>query len=80
VNPFSGTVQFDVVLPGSGDLKATIFDNYGRLVKTYTQQQADRGITAIKIPNLNGLSNGIYTVKVEWQQETLSKRIIKINQ
>jgi len=79
VNPFSNTVQFDLVLPGNGAVKTTIFDNYGKVVKTYTQQ-AGSGITAFKIPGLNNVSSGIYTLKVEWQQESLTKRIIKISQ
>ena len=77
VNPFSGTMQFDVVLPGQGDIKASIYDNYGRIVKVVTQQQAERGITSIKITDLEVISNGIYTLKVAWQQETISKQVIK---
>ncbi len=79
VNPFNSTLQFDVILPGSGDIKTTIFDNSGRVVKSYTERQLNKGITPLKIPALSGLSNGIYTLKVEWQQQTITRRIIKLN-
>ena len=78
-NPFAGTLQFDVVLPGQGDIRATLYDNYGRAIKTWVQQQADRGISTIKMTDLSGLSNGIYTLTTEWQHESISKQVIKIN-
>ena len=79
VNPFSATMQFDLVLPGQGDIKTTLYDNYGRAVKTYTQTQAARGINTIKMTDLGGLSNGIYTLKAEWQNEAISKQVVKIS-
>jgi len=79
VNPFANTLQFDLVLPGSGDVKATLFDNYGRSVKVYNLPQVNRGVTAIKIPAYNSLSNGVYTLKVEWQQQSISRRVVKMN-
>ena len=79
VNPFANTVRFDLILPASGDVRATIFDNYGRAVKTYVQRQVSKGVTAIAIPDINNLASGLYTLKVEWQQESISKRIIKMD-
>jgi hypothetical protein len=79
VNPFSASMQFDLVLPGQGDIKTTLYDNYGRAVKIYTQTQAARGINTIKITDLGGLSNGIYTLKAEWQNEAISKQVVKIS-
>ncbi|MFT3935164.1 MAG: T9SS type A sorting domain-containing protein [Chitinophagaceae bacterium] len=79
VNPFGNTVQFDAIVPSTGDVKASIFDNYGRLVKIYTLQNAGKGLSSITIPNTSDLSSGIYTLKVSWQNETISKRLIKMN-
>jgi hypothetical protein len=56
----------------------TIHDNFGRTVKTYTEK-VFKGISAIKIQNLNGLSSGTYAVRVQWQNEAVIKRVIKLN-
>ena len=79
VNPFSNSVRYDVILPAAGEIRTTIFDNYGRAVRTATQQ-ASSGITPVTLTDMGNLSSGIYTLKVEWQQQTISKRIIKIGQ
>lgn len=79
VNPFAATLQFDVVLPGQGDIKVTLSDNYGRAVKTLMQQQAVRGINSIRMTDLSSLSNGLYTLTTEWQQESISKQVVKIH-
>jgi trimeric autotransporter adhesin len=79
VNPFAGTLQFDVVLPAQGDVKTTLFDNSGKVVRVFTTLQARKGLTTIKIPQLEGLSSGIYTMKTIWQQESVSKRVIKVD-
>jgi trimeric autotransporter adhesin len=78
VNPFINTLSFDVILPGDGDINTTILDNYGRAVKTYTQK-ATKGIVPLKIQDIHNLSSGVYTLKVEWQNESIIKRIIKTN-
>ncbi|MEO6314161.1 MAG: T9SS type A sorting domain-containing protein [Chitinophagaceae bacterium] len=79
VNPFSSHIQFDVIVPGTGAIKSTLFDNYGKVVKTHTEQ-AEKGVHAIKIANISNLTSGMYTLKVQWQNETLTKRIIKITE
>ena len=79
VNPFTNTLQCDLVLPGQGDIKLTLYDNYGRAVKSLVQPQAARGINAVKMTDLNSLSNGIYTLTAEWQHESISRQVIKIN-
>lgn len=77
VNPFSNAIQFDVVLPGSGDVILTVFDNYGNKVKTQTLHQASKGMNSVRIADVAGLATGFYTLRAEWQQQTVSKRIVK---
>ena len=77
VNPFDGTLQFDAILPAPGDVKITIYDNYGKTIKVYTQQQAARGLNNIKISGLEAISSGIYTLKAEWQHAVVTQRIVK---
>ncbi|MEP7280054.1 MAG: hypothetical protein ABI813_15510 [Bacteroidota bacterium] len=76
VNPFTGTLSFDVILPDAGEIKVTVLDNFGRIVKLYTQP-GYKGVTPIKISNLGGLSSGPYALKVDWQHQSCIKRVIK---
>jgi len=78
VNPFINNLSFDVITPADGEVKITIHDNFGRTVKTYSEK-VFKGISAIKIPNLGSLGSGTYAVRIQWQNETVVKRIIKLN-
>jgi hypothetical protein len=77
VNPFSTSIQFDVLLPAAGDVTFTVFDNYGNKVKTYVLRQAIKGMNHVQIPDLMPLAAGFYTLRAEWQQQTISHRIVK---
>ncbi len=76
VNPFSSSVACNVIIPADGDIRATIFDMYGRAVKTYKQQFV-KGVNPLKIQDLGSISAGTYFVKIEWQNESIIKKIIK---
>ena len=78
VNPFVSNISFDAIIPADGDIRTTIFDNYGRAIKTYSQK-AVKGISPLRITDLEAFSSGIYTLKIEWQNESIIKRIIKAN-
>jgi hypothetical protein len=78
VNPFNSYISCNVVAPGNGTVAVTVADNYGRIVKTY-QQNVNRGVNTLNIANLHGLSVGMYTLQVSWQNETISKRIVRVN-
>lgn len=77
VNPFTSNIQFDVVLPAAGDVTFSVFDNYGNKVKTQTVRQANKGMNSIRITDLGNLAAGFYTVRAEWQQQIISRRIVK---
>jgi hypothetical protein len=78
LNPFTGSVSFNVILPADGTIRATIFDMFGRTIKTY-RQPAQKGVMPIKMQDLNGFGGGTYFLKVEWQNESIIKKIIKTN-
>jgi len=76
LNPFTGAVSFNAILPADGNVRATIFDMFGRIIKTYNQP-GEKGVIPIKMQDLNSLSGGTYFLKVEWQNESIIKKIIK---
>ncbi len=79
VNPFVSNISFSVIVPADGgNLHATILDMYGRAVKTYTQPSS-KGIIAMKLQDISYLSNGTYFLKVEWQNQSITKKILKSN-
>jgi hypothetical protein len=78
VNPFTNTISFDALTPDAANIKVYILDNFGRVVKEYTQA-AYKGVTPVKINSLGGLSAGIYLLKIEWQNESVVSRVIKSN-
>ena len=79
VNPFASTISCNVILPADGNFRATVFDMYGRAVKTY-KLSAEKGVTPVKLSDLGDLSSGTYFLKVEWQHESIIQKIIKANQ
>ena len=78
LNPFTGTVSFNAILPADGTVRATVFDMFGRVIKTY-KQLAEKGVTPIKMEDMGSLSGGTYFLKVQWQNESIIKKIIKGN-
>ncbi|MEO6314162.1 MAG: T9SS type A sorting domain-containing protein [Chitinophagaceae bacterium] len=76
VNPFANTISCNVVLPADGDVRTTIFDMYGRAVKTY-RQSTIAGVSPLQIRDLGSLSAGTYFLKIEWQNESIIKKVIK---
>lgn len=78
VNPFTGSISCNVLIPADGDIRATVFDMYGRAVKTY-RQQAVKGVNPLKIQDPGVASAGTYFIKIEWQNESVIKKIIKSN-
>jgi len=76
-NPTKSTVT--IKLPSSGNynnLKITMYDIQGRVVKTQTGNDTQ---TEINFNNLNALANGVYILKItEGTKVLASKKLIKI--
>ena len=78
VNPFSSTVSCNVIIPADGAIKTTILDMYGRAVKAYTTASL-KGVSSVKVQDLGALTAGTYFLKVEWQNQSITRKIIKSN-
>jgi hypothetical protein len=77
INPFYQQVSFDLITPSEGNARITIIDQFGRTVKT-TNEHVHAGITPLQISNFGVLSNGVYTLKVEFENKVITKRIAKV--
>jgi hypothetical protein len=77
INPFYQQVSFDLITPSEGNARITIIDQFGRTVKT-TNEHVHAGITPLQVSNFGVLSNGVYTLKVEFENKVIIKRIAKV--
>jgi hypothetical protein len=78
VNPFNSHVGFDVISPAEGTVKISILDNFGRTIKSLNQI-VYKGVTPVKLSDHGAISNGIYSLKVEFGNVSVVKRMIKVN-
>jgi hypothetical protein len=76
-NPFSDLISTDVILPADGNVNLYLYDSYGRLLQSKTQQMY-RGLNNSMIGDLDNLSNGIYTLTVEYNHQAIQKKLIRL--
>jgi hypothetical protein len=78
-NPFNKTLKFDIIAPANGVAQIAIIDNYGRIIK---QQNitVEKGINSIKLFNTTAINNGVYTLRVQLNEQVINKRILKVNE
>jgi hypothetical protein len=78
INPFAGTLSFDLISPSSGMVNISLVDNYGRLIKQ-TSKTVQAGINPIHFGGFEGISQGAYTLRVQMGAFTINKQVIKKN-
>jgi hypothetical protein len=77
-NPFRNYINLDYTLPGDGKVSFRIIDMYGKTVF----RQAEIGkkdLNKIKLDNLGSLSAGIYSIIAFYENESITKRILKVD-
>ncbi len=74
-NPSFGTVRVAYSLKNPSSIKTSIYNIKGQLVKNLEQQSRTAGRHSITW-NAEGVSSGIYLLKVETETETAVKRIL----
>lgn len=79
INPFGGTLSFDLISPSAGPVNISVIDNYGRLIKMTTKVVLP-GINDISFGGLEGISQGAYTLHVQMGNYIINKQVIKKNQ
>ncbi len=76
-NPFSTTMNAQVILPADGIVGISLFDSYGRRITTQ-KQKLFKGLNGVSLAGLNNLSNGIYFVSFELNNETLQRKLVRL--
>lgn len=78
INPFTRNISFDLIVTKDAPATFTVMDNFGRIVRKVTSK-VFKGYNHVILDQLNGLSNGMYFLRVETNNEILNKSVIKTN-
>ena len=76
VNPFTDKISFDMVSPGNERVSILLVDAYGRVVKKQ-DLFVTKGLNSIVLPDLNGLSSGMYALQVQCAGKLICRPVIK---
>ncbi len=78
-NPFGKTFNVDYSLAEKGDVRITIFDNTGKMMKDLTLKDQSAGAyTQIVTADEDKFVNGIYHVKIKAGNKEIKQRIVKM--
>ncbi len=76
VNPFTDKISFDIVSPDNDRASILLVDAYGRVVKKQ-DLFITKGLNSVVLPDLNGLSSGMYALRVQCAGRLICKPVIK---
>lgn len=76
LNPFTGNLPIEYILPLEGLINVVVFDAVGKSVYQ-EQKMGKKGLNNALLPLPASLAAGLYTLKVQYQNEAISKRIVK---
>jgi hypothetical protein len=77
-NPFQHALVINYALPRNGKLAFYLYDSYGKLVIESTET-ATNGLHTKKLEGLQQMAAGMYTLTISFENERISKRVVKVN-
>ena len=77
LNPFDSYLSFDAIAPADVEGDLMLFDSFGRMIK---QQHVSltKGYNRVNMSGLGSLSDGTYFLRVQTDNQSINKRVIKI--
>lgn len=76
VNPFRSQLNAEIQVKQAGIVKAQLINNNGMIVQTQNFP-VQPGTNRITLKNLDGLSAGMYTLKIISNQNSFTKKVVK---
>ncbi len=76
VNPFNQSVSFNLTVPEDHAIQLCIYDAYGRRLLN-SHQNAYKGINRVELNSIPGLQTGMYFLRVFYQNQIITKQLIK---
>jgi hypothetical protein len=81
-NPFVRAIEIKFSIPKQSDIKFKIYDAAGRLVKTLIDGEINKGYHTVvwdgKDEDFRVVSSGIYFVKIDYQNEVYTEKVLFI--
>jgi len=77
INPVSDMVSFDLITTGDGPASIILVDAYGRIVRAL-KANVLKGYNHVILDKISGFNSGTYFLRVNANNETINKKIIKI--
>ena len=77
-NPVYSETLVGYALQSPGDVKITLISNVGQIVKCLTLKDQPAGMNSYQL-NVQGLSTGIYTLRIEANNQVLTGKLIHLN-
>jgi|GEM_PF-3306211 len=75
-NPFNAAISVDIYLLSPNKITASLIDAYGRVVSNVIVN-GNSGHNTVCISNLHNITAGVYILKVEYNKQSLVKRVLK---
>ncbi|MBK7107341.1 MAG: T9SS type A sorting domain-containing protein [Ignavibacteriae bacterium] len=76
-NPFNSSTQITFSIPQNGNVELRLFNNLGELVKVIEKGFFAKGIYS-KFLNSENLTSGVYFCKLDFENNSISKKIIHL--
>jgi len=76
-NPFNPSTRILFTIPEAGNVKLTLYDALGRLMKTLLNEHKSRGMYEFEL-DASDLSSGVYFYKLEAPNYSNSKKMLLI--
>lgn len=77
-NPFNNKLIVDMVVPAEGDLTLRLYNDKGQVTATKQVKITQKGMQTIVMDNLN-CSNGFYVLSADFNNESVKKKLIRVN-
>ncbi|MBK9542302.1 MAG: PKD domain-containing protein [Bacteroidetes bacterium] len=75
-NPFTDVVSVRVVLPFEDNVSIDLFDFTGKIISNLYTGAANKGLLEVR-SDLSGLSDGVYSIRIQFRDEEQTRRIVK---
>jgi hypothetical protein len=77
VNPFTDHISIDMTSPAEGTVQINLLDMYGRMIRQI-KQPVSQGLNNINIYGLGSLPVGTYALQMQYGDQSISKKLIKL--
>jgi hypothetical protein len=75
-NPFTGNIGVEIFASQEEDVRVSLFDVYGRIIKTI-RSTVEAGYKKVDLNGLESYAPGVYALKIEMGNQTITRKVLK---